>query len=127
MANLTLEKLLDRVICLKKDLGPSDMTSGHAYEISVYYKRCKVQRQINFVFNDNYKNASSKRDWLYALYLDAKAFEDALDVNEFSFMFGYGPVADKDTRKMYKACKKQSKLLHWLFNEVEIKLLSTIE
>ena len=127
MANLTLEKLLDRVICLKKDLGKSEMTSGNAYEISVFYKRCKVQRQIKFVFNDNFKNASTKRDWLYALVLDAQSYEQAHDENDFAFMFGYGPCATKESRRIYKACKKQYKLLHWLFNEAEIEILSTIE
>ena len=127
MATLTLEKLLDRIICLKKCLGKSEMTSGNSYEISVYYKRSRVQRQIQFVYNDNFKNASTKRDWLYALVLDAKSYEESVNEDDFALRFGYGLVANKEAHRIYKACKKQSRLLHWMFNEAEIALLSTIE
>ena len=117
-------KLLDRIICLKEDLGKSEKTSGNAYKISLYYKRCKVQRQISFVYHDNYKNESSKKDFLYALISDAEAYEMAENYGDFAYSYGYklGP----ESRKVYNGCKKQYKLLHWMFNEEEIRLLSMI-
>lgn len=118
---MLLRNLLRAIGCDKQCLGKSEMTSGNAYKVTLYYRghRC------SFVFNDNFENKSTKKDFLYCLVLDAQAYDNVSDAWEFARAFGYEYNAE--TRKLYSECKKQSERLHRLFNDTEIDLLSTIE
>ena len=107
--------------CERKKLGKSEMTSGNAYKITLSYHG----HWCSFVFNDNFKNASKKKDFLYCLYLDAMAYENVRDVFEFAREYGYDDW--HKACKPYSLCKAQSVRLHKLFNDAEIELLSTIE
>ena len=118
---MLLEKLLSMIKCDKQRLGKSDVCSGDVYRITLYYNgnRCV------FTFHDNYKNESTKRDFVYCLVLDAQAYESTRDTYEFMREFGYKSM--DEARKVRKACEKQSERLHRLFNQNEIDILSTIE
>lgn len=118
---MLLEKLLSMIKCKRSYLRNSEMCSGNAYRITLSYhgKRC------SFVFHDNYKNESKKKDFVYCLVLDAQAYENTRDTYEFMREFGYKSF-DK-ARKVRNACEKQSERLHRLFNDNEIDILSTIE
>lgn len=118
---MLLEKLLSMIKCTKTYLRKSEMCSGDAYKITLSYhgKRC------SFVFHDNYKNESKKKDFIYYLVLDALAYDNCPDVYNFMRIFGYVDV--QQARTLYRACEKQSERLHRLFNQNEIDILSTIE
>lgn len=124
------EIILSKIKCTRTYLRKSEMCSGNAYKITLSYhgKRC------SFVFHDNFKNQSNKRDFVYCLVLDAQAYDNTRDLYEFAREFGYlryADVGDADAmqraRKARKACEKQSERLHRLFNDNEIDFLSTIE
>lgn len=125
-----LNRLLSTIKCSKTYLRKSDMCSGNAYRITLTYKgnRC------SFVFHDNFKNASKKKDFLYCLVLDAQCYESTRDLYDFAREYGYLYYADvgdldalKRAKKAFDSCRLQSERLHKLFNEQEIELLSTIE
>ena len=116
-----LRRLLGMIKCTRKKLGKSEMTSGNAYKITLSYNG----NWCSFVFNDNFMNASKKKDFLYCLYLDAMAYDQSRDVFEFAREYGYEDW--QKARKPYSACKAQSVRLHKLFNQAEIDLLSEIE
>lgn len=116
-----LKRLLGMIKCTKNYAGKSDMCSGDKFRVTLTYKG----KRCSFVFHDNYKNASKKKDFLYCLYLDAMAYEQSRDVFEFAREYGYADW--KEARKPYSACKAQSERLHKLFNEAEIDILSEIE
>ena len=116
-----LRRLLSMIKCERKKLGKSEMTSGNAYKITLSYRG----HWCSFVFNDNFKNVSKKKDFLYCLYLDAMAYEQSRDVFEFAREFGFADW--REARKPYSACKAQSVRLHKLFNDAEIDILSQIE
>lgn len=114
-------RFLGMIKCKREKIGKSDLTSGNAYKITLSYNG----NWCSFVFNDNFKNRSTKKDFLYCLYLDAMAYENVRDVFEFAREFGYADW--QKARKPYSACKAQSVRLHKLFNEQEIEILSEIE
>lgn len=116
-----LNRLLRMIKCKRKYIGKSTLTSGNSYKIVLSYKG----KWCAFIFNDNFKNESSKKDFLYCLVLDAQAYDNARGLDDFMHTFGY--TDEKEARGAYRACKVQSVRLHSLFNEQEIDLLSTIE
>lgn len=118
-----LNRLLSLIKCSKIDLGKSKVTSGNAYRVTLVHggERC------SFVFNDNFKNESDKKDFLYCLFLDAQCYDNARDVWDFAREYFGGYDDMKSARKAYDACRKQYARLHRLFNKAEIELLSTIE
>ena len=118
---LNLKSLLVKINCKKTLIGESDTTSGNAYRITLTYKG----KRCYFTFNDNYLNASEKKDFLYCLHLDAMAYECSRGFRDFARQFAYD--CDHDAKRIYNACKKQSERLHKLFNAEEILILSTIE
>ena len=129
---MLLEKLLSMIKCTKVLIGDSwslynkdeadFYTSGNAYRITLSYhgKRC------SFVFHDNFKNESNKRDFVKCLILDAEGYDNNHDYWQFCRAF-YGFTNDRQARKAYAGCKAQSERLHRLFNQNEIDILSTIE
>lgn len=118
-----LDALLKRVKCKKTYLRKSDMTSGNAYRVTLSHNG----ETCSFIFNDNFENKSTKRDFLYCLYLDAMCYDSTRDVYAFANEYGYGYERMSEARKAYHACEDQYTRLHRLFNRAEIELLSTIE
>lgn len=115
-----VNSLFDRIGCQKTYMSKSDMCSGNKYFITISYK----DKHIGFVFHDNYLNQSSKKDFLYCLIDDARAFENCRNLVEFMREFGYTEASK--ARKAYNGCMKQSERLHKLFTDEEIALLSMI-
>lgn len=118
-----LNKLLDSIKCTKTYLRKSEMCSGNAYRITLTHR----DEKCRFIFHDNFKNASTKRDFLYALMSDAYAFDRTRDVYEFARAYGYTHEEMSVARKIYHKCEEQSIRLHRLFNAREIEILSEIE
>lgn len=118
-----LNRLLSMIKCTKTYLRKSEMCTGDAYRVTLTYKgnRC------SFVFHDNFRNESTKKDFIYCLVLDAQAYDNARDFYDFATEFGYDYTRDSEARKAYRACEKQSDRLHRLFNQQEIDILSEIE
>ena len=109
----------DLVKANKVCLGKSKQTSGNEYSVVLKYNG----NSITMLFHDNYKNESEKDDFLYALLMDAMAYENCFNLADFMDEFGYD-YEDKDkAEKAYKACEKQYNKLHRLFTEEEIKEL----
>lgn len=110
--------LLDEVKMTKKCLGKSPMTSGKMYRIYLSYngKKC------SFVYHDNYLNEVKKTDVIYCFCMDARAYLDSENFEDFCNNFGY----DIDSRKAletYKACRKQAEKCARLFSENMVKTL----
>ena len=122
MNKMTLENLLKQIKCKKSYLHKSHMTTGNAYRVTLTYKG----KSCRFIFNDNYLNASKKKDFLYCLVLDANCYEESRDVCDFVYSFGYAD--DYATgKKAFESCKKQSERARKLFNAEELELLFSIE
>lgn len=105
-----MERIIDKVNVKRARLGKSKMTSGDAYRITLSYNGKKVW----FVFNDNYLNNSSKKDLLECLMLDASAYENCKNLDDFIREFGYSQQRANGL-KAYNGCKKQSDRLQKLF------------
>ena len=103
------DKLLSEIKVTKTLLGKSKMTSGNAYRITLTHncKRC------SFVFNDNFKNASTLKDWLSALVCDADCYVSARDLTDFMQSYGYRD--EREAKKAYNACAKNRERLNRLF------------
>ena len=115
-----VNSFIDKIHCSKQRLGKSAKTSGGKFMITIIYngKRC------NFVFHDNFRNESNKKDFLYCLWLDADCFENCAGPHEFMRIYGYDSF--KEAVKAYNACQKQSERLHRLFTDEEIALLAML-
>ena len=112
----------DLVKANKVYLRKSDKTSGNEY--SVILKYCG--NSITMLFHDNYKNESGKDEFLYALLMDAMAYENCCSrfgFGDFMKEFGYDYEQEKEAAKAYKACERQYHKLHRLFTKEEIELL----
>lgn len=107
----------DLVRANKVCMGKSKQTSGNEYSVVLKYNG----NSITMLFHDNYKNESGKDDFLYALLMDAFAYEDNQNVEDFMLEFGYEDI--EQATKIYKACEKQYNKLHRLFTEEEIEEL----
>ena len=80
-------------------------------------------------FHDNKRNESDKVDFLYALLMDSQCY-DGYSYEEFCKCFGYDMYEEKSyypyvgkckkSYAIYKACERQYKKLHKLFNNEEI-------
>lgn len=116
----TQKTLLDEINTTKTYIGKSDMTSGHAYRVTLTRNGVKV----GFIFNDNIYNESDKNDFIYSLLSDSQAYENARDLTDFMLAFGYDNIPQ--AKQVYNACKKQSERLHKLFNDAEIETLEKI-
>ena len=53
--------------------------------------------------------------------MDAMAYENCFNLDDFMDEFGYDYEQSKDAEKVYKNCERQYKKLHRLFTEEEIK------
>ena len=120
--NLTQKEnyLLNEINATKTYIGKSNFTAGNAYRITLTRNDIK----IGFIFNDNIYNESDKNDFIWSLLLDSQAYENARDLTDFMNEYGY--TDDKQAKRAYNACKKQSDRLHKLFNDAEIKTLEKI-
>ena len=106
----------DLVKASKVYLGKSKQTSGNEYSVVLKYNG----NSITMLFHDNYLNESGKDEFLYALLMDAMAYENCSNLADFMDEFGYGYERRKEAEKAYKACEKQYNKLHRLFTEEEI-------
>ena len=90
---------------------------------------CELRRgdkTYTFPFFDSVKNFEedekpSKYDVLACL----DTYDDISDIEEFALEFGYD-IEDKETKKTYNACMRQSKKLHGLFTNEELEILTEI-
>lgn len=70
-----------------------------------------------------------KKDFVWCVYMDAKAYENSCSFEDFCKEFGYEPYDDysgctnKSSLKIYKACQKASDKLQTLFTQEEIEAL----
>lgn len=120
--NLTTEqeKLLNEINSTETYTGKSNFTAGNAYRVTLTRNGAKV----GFIFNDNIYNESDKNDFIYSLLSDSQAYESTRDLTDFMNEFGY--TDEKQAKRVYDACKKQSERLHKLFNDSEIETLEKI-
>ena len=116
----TQKTLLNEINTTKTYIRKSDLTSGNAYRVTLTRNGVKV----GFIFNDNIYNESDKNDFIYSLLRDSQAYENARDLTDFMFDFGYDNIPQ--AKQVYNACKKQSERLHKLFNDAEIETLEKI-
>lgn len=118
-----VNSFIRKIKCKRTCLGWSHMTTGHAYRVTLTYKG----KKCSFVFNDNYKDASKKEDFLYCLVLDAQLYENSTSFEEFKEEYGCGYRIDEFARRAYNSCRKQSERLHRLFTDEEIALLAMLD
>ena len=111
--------LKDLVKANKVCMGKSKETSGNEYSVVLKYNgNC-----ITMLYHDNYKNESGKDEFLYALLMDAMAYQNCYNLADFMDEFGYD-YEDKDkAKKAYKACERQCNKLHRLCTMEEIEQL----
>ena len=109
--------ILEKIRTTKTYQGKSEMTSGNAYKVRIYYngKYCQM------VFHDNYQNKSDKNDFLYSLLMDADAYNNTMDLDDFASAYGY--EKNSECIRAYKACKAQAKKVERLFTEEEVEAI----
>ena len=90
---------------------------------------CKLRRgckTYTFSFFDSVANYEkdeepSKYDVLACL----DTYDYIQRIEDFVSEFGYD-IEDRETKKIYNACMRQSEKLHWLFTDEELEMLSDI-
>ena len=109
--------IIEKIRTTKSYKGKSEMTSGNAYTVRVYYngKYCQM------VFHDNIYNKSDKNDFIYCLLMDADAYNNSRDLDDFADEFGYENI--HECTAAYKACKAQAEKVKRLFTEQEVEEL----
>ena len=109
--------MLEKIRTTKSYKGKSEMTSGNAYTVRVYYngKYCQM------TFHDNYENKSDKNDFVYCLLSDADAYNNTMGLDDFADLFGYYDI--KKCVKAYNCCKRQAEKVKRLFTEEEVEHL----
>lgn len=103
----------------KTRLYKSTMTSGDAFRVSIRNRR--NGKRCWFIFNDNYRNESKEKDFLYALLSDAQAVLWCNTLESFLEEYGYLSTGANvlEGIKAFKGCKQQEKRLNKLFNQDE--------
>lgn len=105
---------------------------GHYYKyiIELQYNNKKV----SFSFTDsiyNYKHDISFDilDLINCLLVDMHAFDDNASIEDFAWAYGYNMddmESIKNTKKIYYACRNNSKKMHALFNDKELNMLENL-
>ena len=112
--------ILNKIQTKKEYQGKSTLTSGNKYLVTIIYNG----KQIQVDFNDNYLNKSGKKDFIFALLLDANAFDTTKNAIDFMEEFGY--TEPQQAKEVYNACKESAKKLHYLFTKKEIEQLQQL-
>lgn len=109
--------ILEKIRTTKSYKGKSEMTSGNAYTVRVYYngKYCQM------TFHDNIYNKSDKNDFLYSLLMDADAYNNSRDMADFADEYGYDDI--RKCLKAYNGCKSQAEKVKRLFTDEEVEHL----
>lgn len=121
--------LLNSIKTKKEYIEKSSLTSGNTYKVTITYNK----KSCTMKFHDNYRNESDKLDFVMCLLMDSECFESASSYEGFCQDFGYEPYEEKyyypyygknkKSYAIYKACERQYKKLHRLFNDEEIEEL----
>lgn len=121
MKSLTKKQkaLLESVKTTKTNKGKSKLTAGDKYQIKMTHN----DKTIYFIYNDNIQNKGDKNDFLFALLIDAEAYESN---TPSTFAWSYGYEDTKEALKIYDACEKNAKKLHAIFTDAEIEELEKI-
>ena len=80
------------------------------------------QYTFNYQCNPNHTTPNVK-DCIECLLSDAFAYDNAKDIFDFADEFGY--VVNKETERIFKACKKTSNAIHRLFTDEELEELES--
>ena len=95
-------------------------TSHHRkYACKIVYN--KKQYSFNYQCNPNYTTPNVK-DCIVCLLSDTFDYDNAKDIFDFADEFGY--VVNKETERIFKACKKTSNAIHRLFTDEELEELA---
>jgi hypothetical protein len=97
-----------------------------------YHRKYKVVikyngKQYTTTYQCNAKHQPNPKDIIYCLLLDASSYDNANNIEDFANEFGYelyddyGYGYNKETEKVYKACKKTSDAMHRMFTEEEME------
>ena len=123
--NKKQKALLDSVKASKTNKGKSKLTAGDKYEIKMTHNG----KTIYFVYNDNIYNKGDKNDFLYALLVDADAYESTKNTFHFCQAFGYD-YNNKEERtkadRILSACCINADKLQKLFTSAELEILHEI-
>ena len=94
-------------------------TSHHIkYACKIVYN--KKQYTFDYQCNPNYITPNVK-NCVECLLSDTFAYDNAKDIFDFADEFGY--VVNKETERIFKACKKTSNAMHRLFTDEEFEEL----
>ena len=86
-------------------------------------------KRYSSTYQCNIKETPTTKDIMYCLLLDANCYDTTRDIKEFAEEFGYELYDDdydgynKETERVYKACKKTSEAMHRLFTDEELETL----
>ena len=90
---------------------------------------CKLRRghkTYTFPFFDSVKNfEEDERPLKYDVLACLDTYDYIQGIEDFAFEFGYN-IEDRETKRTYNACMRQSKELHRLFTDEELEMLAEI-
>ena len=96
------------------------------YNVTVKYNG----KQYSSTYQCNVRQTPNAKDIIECLLLDASSYDNAKDIKDFANEFGYelyeydyGTKYNKETERIYKACKKTSEAIHRMFTDEEIETL----
>ena len=83
-------------------------------------------KKFSFPYTDSvmaYCNGDKldKMNALYCVLLDADAYDNSRDIDDFSAEFGYEKISE--CLKAYRACEKTSEKMHEIFTNAELEQL----
>ena len=90
---------------------------------------CKLERggkSYSFPFFDSVANyEKDERPSKYDVLACLDTYDYIQGIEDFVLEFGYD-IEDKETKRIYNACMKQSEKLHGLFTDEELEILAEI-
>ena len=99
--------------------------SHRKYDVVVKYKG----KQYTTTYQCNVKEMPKVKDIMYCLLLDANCYDTTRDIKDFAEELGYELYDydcgdyNKETKRVYNACKKTSEEMHRLFTSEEMEML----
>ena len=119
MNKISLDSILNSIKIKKlEDLGPSNMTSGHKWNITL--KRKHNLKTMSFEFHDNRYNTSDITSYLECLFIDRRCIISCPSIVDFSGCFGYDI---EKGREVYREIRKNNRKLNNFFSRSEIEFL----
>lgn len=124
----TMESILNQIKVVVSD------TLDQQNLFTPYHRKYKVimkynGHQFSCTYQCNVRFTPNVNDIIECIISDMYSYDNTTDMEDFAMEFGYElydeyPKYNKETERIYKACKRTSEAMHKMFTDTELEMLS---